>query len=238
MPESFVQVAPNSTGSKLHTRQRTVGANTVDEQYVIIQNEAVPSNRVWLSTLRVPARALAPTAPAVATQPMFAIFNGITTGGNSLSIRRFSVEVDSVAVSAVASPILRLYRTAAAPGSTTGTAVVPVQQYSADPAFSASVSIRADHGTDAVVAGTALTQTIANTNPMWSQTVPRMHTAAGFQVVTEYNLVPNDSQLMAQDPLILRPQEGCAVRLESTTAVAAAAFTCAFKVVLAEFTYP
>lgn len=33
MPESYVQVPANSTGIKLRSRQRTVGANTVDEQF-------------------------------------------------------------------------------------------------------------------------------------------------------------------------------------------------------------
>lgn len=36
MPESFVQVAPDSTGKKLRTYQKVVGANTVEEQYVIL----------------------------------------------------------------------------------------------------------------------------------------------------------------------------------------------------------
>lgn len=35
MAQDFVQVAPNSTGVKMHTRAYVVGANTVDDQYVI-----------------------------------------------------------------------------------------------------------------------------------------------------------------------------------------------------------
>jgi hypothetical protein len=41
MPEDFVQVAPDSTGAKIHTRQRVIGANTIEEQYVIVQEEKV-----------------------------------------------------------------------------------------------------------------------------------------------------------------------------------------------------
>lgn len=237
MPESYVAVAPDSTGKKPRTRQRTVGANVVEEQYVIVQNEGVAVNRVWAASLRVPARAQTVTAPAVNTQPMFTVWNGIASGGNMVSIRRLSVEIDSVTVQTTASPILRLYRTTAAGAN--GTAITPVPQYTTDPTLNALVVVRADHGTDAVSAGTALTAgTITNTNVMWQQTVPRVATLVGFQPVTEYNLLPNDSQLMLQDPLILRPQEGLAIRLETTVSIAAGAFTCAFKTALAEFTYP
>lgn len=40
MPESFVQVPADSTGKKLRTRQRTVGANTVEEQYFALASDA------------------------------------------------------------------------------------------------------------------------------------------------------------------------------------------------------
>jgi hypothetical protein len=35
MAESYTQVPPDSTGRKIHTRQRTIGANTVEDQFVI-----------------------------------------------------------------------------------------------------------------------------------------------------------------------------------------------------------
>lgn len=238
MAEDFVQVAPDSTGAKVRTRSRVIGANTVEEQYVIVQPEAVAVNRVWLSTLRIPNRVqAAPTAPAVANQPLFTIWNGIAGGGNSVSIRRLSVEIDSVLVHAAASPTIRLYRTTAAGAN--GTVITPVQQYSPDAAFNSLVAVRADHGTDNVSAGTALTAgTVTNTQPMWAQTVPRAHTVVGFQSVNEYNLLPNDGTLMAQDPLILRPSEGLALRLETTVALVVSTWTFQVKAVLAEFTYP
>lgn len=34
MPESYIQVPPNSTGSKVRTRSRVIGSNTVHEQAV------------------------------------------------------------------------------------------------------------------------------------------------------------------------------------------------------------
>jgi hypothetical protein len=44
MPEDFAQIT-DGTGTKIRTRQRTIGANVVEEQYVIVQPEAVPANR-------------------------------------------------------------------------------------------------------------------------------------------------------------------------------------------------
>jgi hypothetical protein len=235
MPESFVQVAADGGGKKLRTRQRTVGANTIEEQHVISsQSEAVPINRVWFSTLRIPGRAIA----AAATQPMLSIWNGIASGGNNVSIRRLTVEIDAIGVYATTAPILRLFRTTAA--ATGGTVITPVQQYTADTAFSTSVAIRADHQADNVVATTPLAQTGLATQPMWSQLVPKSYTAAGYHNQPELNMLPNDSNLIAVDPGILRPQEGVHVQLTmgGTASTAANNWVYVFKAVLAEFTYP
>lgn len=237
MPESFVQVAPDSTGTKMRTRTRTVGTNTVGEQYVIVQNEAVALNRVWATTLRIPARAL----NTGATQPLFSIWNGIATGGNMVSVRRLTVEIDAATAYAGQSPILRLYRTTAAPGSTSGTLLTPQPQYTADPTFSTSVVVRADHQGDNAVATTALTQGNLAAAPLWAQTVPRMHTASSFYAPSEYNMLPNDSVLMQQDPLILMPSQGCHVQLINggiATTTTGVWFSFVFKAVLAEFVYP
>lgn len=233
MAESYVQVAPDSTGKKLHTRQRTVGANTVQDQYVIASpSEAVPINRVWVSTLRIPSRVLT----AGSTQPLFSIWNGITAGGNNVSVRRLSVEIDSITAQTVASGQLRLFRQTAA--SASGSTVAGVQQYTVDPALNASVVVRADHQGDSVVATTPLTAGTLGATPAWSQTVPRVATLVGFQACTEYNLLPNDATLMSVDPLVLQPAEGVHVQLIAGGAIAAAAYTFTFKAVLAEFTYP
>lgn len=233
MAEGYVGVAPDGTGKKLRTRERVVGAATVQEQYVIVQGEAVPINRLWTSSLRIPSRAI----NAAGTQPLFTLWNGIASGGNNVSVRRLSVEIDSVAALAGGSPILRLMRMSTAGSG--GTALTPVRQFTSDAALNALVVARADHQGDLASATTALVAGTADTNVMWSQTVPRAHTLVGFQVTTEYNMLPNDSQLMSQDPLILRPQEGALIRLDaSAAAIAAAAFTFAVKAVLAEFTYP
>ncbi len=235
MPESFVRVAPDSSGKMMRTRERVIGSNTVQEQYTIAQqSEAVVRNRVWVSSLRIPARTLG----AGVTQPLFSVWNGIATGGNMVSIRRLSVEIDTITAQTVASPILRLFRQTAASGATSGTTLTPVHQYTADPAFSSLVVVKADHQADNANATTPLTAGTIGTQPMWSQTVPRYHTLAGFQAIAEYTLLPNDGSLLAVDPLILRPGEGMHIQVIAGGAVASAAFTFAVKTVLAEFVYP
>jgi len=234
MAEDFVQVAPDSTGAKVRTRSRVIGANTVEEQYVIVQPEAVAINRVWFSTLRIPNT----TTASAALTPLLYIWNGIASGGNSVSVRRFGCEIDAVGAWVNPSPVLRMFRMSTVSGTPGGAAVPTVQQYSSDPAFSASVAVRAAISAENTFS--ALTLGTLNTNPMWSQTFPRMATAVGFYAPTEYNLLPNDGTLMAQDPLILRPQEGVAVQMLNThsAALTAGLWTMQFKAVLAEFTYP
>lgn len=235
MAEGVIQVAPDSTGAKLRTRTRTVGANTVHEQYVISsQSDAVPINRVWATSLRIPNRVVT----AASTQPLFSIWNGITAGGNNVSIRRFSVEMDAIGAYLTTGPLLRLFRTTAA--ATGGSTITPIAQYTADTAFSSSVVIRADHQGDNAVATTPLAQTGLGTSPMWAQSVPKAMTNVGWANAAEYNLLPNDSNLMAQDPLVIRPSEGIHVQfLNGGTATSASIlWTFTFKAVLAEFTYP
>lgn len=234
MPESYVGLAADGPGKKTHTRQRTIGVNTVEDQYVIAsQSEAVPVNRVWLSTLRIPTRAVA----IGGVQPLFSVWNGIAANGNNVSCRRLSVEIDTATAYAGLGPFLRLFRTTAA--ATGGTVITPVAQYTADPTFSTLVAVRADHATDNASAATALAQTGLGTQPMWSQTCPRGQTQAGFYMPTEYNLLPNDANLNAVDPLILRPSEGFHLQLTAgAVALTAGMFTFQIKAVLAEFTYP
>ena len=237
MPEDFIQVAPDSTGAKIRTRTRTIGANTVEEQYVIVQPEAVAINRVWSNSLRIPYPLTAAAITAGTNTPIWSLWNGIASGGNSVSVRRLTMEVDTATAHAVLSPIARLYRmTTAGSGNT---AITPVQQYTADTAFSGSVVVRANHAAEAA-AGTLALGTLGAA-PMWSQTLPRMQVSgAAFSWPTELNLLPNDSQLMAQDPLIVRPQEGFAIQMYAPAAVAATAgiWNITVKAVLAEFTYP
>lgn len=226
MPEGFIQVAPSGTGPKLRTRERTIGANTVQEQYVIPTTERNVLSRSWYCSLRCLSR-------ASTAQPLFSVYN---TDTDPMAIRRLSLEVDSIAASAVASPYARLYRVTAAP--TGGTVLTANQQDTADPAIAAGLVVRADHQGDGVVATTPLAATPNPAAPMWAQTIPRWQTLAGWQSLPELNLTPDDDSLNAEDPLILRTNQGLLVRLEAAAAMASAAFSIVVKCVVGEFTLP
>ncbi len=67
MPESFTQVPPNSTGNKMRTRSRVIGADTVHEQGVF--NGALPTYY-----------ALADAVAFAANKHMISIHNAAGTG--------------------------------------------------------------------------------------------------------------------------------------------------------------
>jgi len=51
MPEAYAQVQPDGLGKKIRTRERTIGANTVEEQYVIpVESDRVLSSRYFFNT--------------------------------------------------------------------------------------------------------------------------------------------------------------------------------------------
>lgn len=226
MVEAFIQVAPDSTGSKLRTRERVIGANTIEEQYaILLPSERVVVSRAWYATLRIPIVALT-------SAPVFTVYN---TGTNPVAVRRLSVEADSIAASAVASPYLRLYRLAGT-APTGGTPITAVQQDTGDAAINAGVSVRAAHNADGVALAIVISAGI--TGPMWVQTLPRWQTLAGYQIMPVMNLLPDDAELNREDPLVLRTNQGLLVRSEAPAAPAAGAWQMMLKCVLGEYTSP
>lgn len=232
-----MQLAPESTGGKIRTRERTINANTVDEQYVLLGKPQVVTSRVWVSTYRVRTRAVA--VSGTVSQWLFTVWNG---GANQVSVRRLSVEADSAALRPSANCHFRTYRLGTtAPAN--GNLVTPVQQDTADAALSAAVVVRADStlNADTGTMPTALTATPLPTTPAWHQVMPKLATSANYVQSPALSLIPNDSRLNAEDPFIMRPSEGVGVRLEGAAggvAWAADDWTFQFKAVLGEFTIP
>ena len=126
MPDSYIQVAPDSTGKKLRTFQRVVDGQTVEMQYIL--QGGYPT--FWLST---PSNAL------VAPTTLIDIFNAAGSGV-SLKIRKLFFQQVYVATTGT-NVSFDIVKTSAV--GTGGTAVVPRSADSTDPALPAGVTARA-----------------------------------------------------------------------------------------------
>jgi hypothetical protein len=96
MAEDFVQVAPDSTGAKVRTRSRVIGSNTIEEQYVIIQEEKIVTYQGRAASFKIPGR-------AVAAQNLAAIHNAT---GSTVLVRVNRIIVDLLTTVAKAPTVI------------------------------------------------------------------------------------------------------------------------------------
>jgi hypothetical protein len=234
--DDFVQVAPDSTGAKIRTRARTIGANAIEEQYVIVQQERVVSARAYTATFRTPSR-------AVSAQPVFVLWNG---GTNPVSVRRLTMEYDSGASFTALTVTARLYRITAAP---TGGTVLAKGQQDTNETTGVNIVATGDASADGTSSTTALAATANPTTHLWQQTMPRFSAAAAagtppsaWQVPAVLNLLPDDSTLLQEDPFVLRGSQGLMVRIDAPAAMVAGTTTAGHmfyvKCAFGEFTLP
>jgi hypothetical protein len=202
MPESFVQVPTDGTGKRLRARERTVNAQTVHEQHVIVQGERVVSSRMAVSSFRT-------VGNAATTQTLFALENGAGSGV-LVAVRRLSVYMDSTAALAAVVPALRCQRTTNMP--TAGTSLTKVTWDSAQTTSAATVVARGATASDGGAA-TAITATLGGV--VWEAMGQRLHTAVG-QVLTDP--IPVLPDLAANEPLIVRNGEAIAVAVNAAVA--------------------
>jgi hypothetical protein len=205
MASSYIRVPPDSTGKKLRTRNRTVGADSVEEQYLIKQDERIISYKGRCNTFRTTGRA------GTTGQKLFAIHNA--TGSSILvDVNRISVDVINTAVRAITvEPVLiRLWRFTAIPTNGTALTKVPL-----DTALSsnASVTVFGDASADKTGSGTTLTVTLPANNIIGQEYGPRNFTAVGQEAADRVEFL--------EDPLsvvTLRALEGICVFLDYATA--------------------
>jgi hypothetical protein len=155
MAESIVQVAPDSSGKKLHTWNRTIGANSIEDEYVLLGENGL----LTYTGLSLP---FAVTSTATANSHLFQIMAGAS---NKVRIRR--IEIHQVVVATTVAIIeLRLLRLTTA--GTGGTAVTNQPLDSADAASGAtSMILPTVKGTEGAVVGSAtplMIQTLAASN--------------------------------------------------------------------------
>jgi hypothetical protein len=190
MAEDFVQVAPDSTGAKVRTRSRVIGSNTIEEQYVIIQEEKIVTYQGRAASFKIPGR-------AVAAQNLAAIHNAT---GSTVLVRVNRIIVDLLTTVAkaptVIPPILRVRRFTAVP--TNGTTLTKSPR---DSALSTT--------------GSTTTLTITGAAIMAQAYAPRLIVVTAVNTLYE----PFDTQvfLQGEPDVILRPLEGLVVTAEGAT---------------------
>lgn len=133
MAESFVQAPPNSSGIKLHTFQRTIGANNVDDEIVI---QGIP----YLATY-----ATSPSAVSVATGSSHLLQ---LMAGASLNVYVVRIRIMQFVVGTASAQAIQVIRLTTA--GTGGTAVTPLPYDSSDAASGAtSMTLPTVKGTEA-----------------------------------------------------------------------------------------
>ncbi len=204
MANSFIQLPVDSTGKKLNTRDRVVGANTVHDQWIIPTTEEVVSYRGRAQSFRIPGRA------GTTGQKVASIHNA--TGSTVLvQVTQVTVDLAVTVIKAVTvlPPIIRLHRVTVLP--TNGTALPKVNVDSAQTS-SASVTALQDASADGTNSVTALTATIPASSVITQEYAPRLITAAG------YEMFDRTSYIDGSDPIVLRALEGLVVNLDYTLA--------------------
>lgn len=126
MADSFIQVAPDSTGKKLRTFERTISGGTAHDQYVLMAG---------LPTYYIQTAARANTTSAVT---FLDIFNA-SGSGQVIIIKKLFVQVHYAAVTGAVN-LFSVNRTSTV--GTGGTAITPRSADSADVALHANVTAR------------------------------------------------------------------------------------------------
>ena len=125
MAESYIQVPPNSTGTKVRTRSRVIGANTVHEQAVY--QAALPTYY-----------ALADAVTCAQNKQVISILND-TGSGKVVALKKLFIintQLSTVTGVALRSDVKR------ATAHSGGTVVTPASADSANPAIPAQITVR------------------------------------------------------------------------------------------------
>lgn len=201
MSESFTQVPPNSTGNKMRTRSRVIGADTVHEQAIF--TAAMPTYY-----------ALADTVAFAANKQHISIFNN--AGSNQIiAIRKlFHINLSLAAVTGVAVRFDAKKTTA----QSVGTAITPNSADSSNPALS-GVTI----ATGATVTEGAILYPIITQN----DEVTAANTAVANYLMQYGNLALEGPETQEYR---LRPGEGMTIKQITSTTVGSFAWLLAFTV--------
>ena len=190
MAETFIQLPPDSTGKKLRTRDRVIGANTVHEQ------------AVYQSSLPT-FYALADTVAFAANKHHIALMNAAGSG-KVVSIRKlFHINLALTAITGVA---IR-FDVKRATAVSVGTAITPVSCDS-DDTLPSGITV----ATGATVTEGALLYPVTTQN----DEITAVNTAVANYLAMMINLQPEGPEIKE---LRLRPGEGMTVKQITSSTV-------------------
>lgn len=201
MAESIVQLPADSTGKKLRHRERTVGANTIYEPYVLVQDERAIVYEGRCGSFRQLGIA------GTAGQKLLSLFNAV---GSTVivDLQSLTYDVYQTAARVVAPPVIRLHRITTLP--TGGTAISKV---AVDSALSSNASVTLLQGTASDGgAATAIVSTPAAGTLITQEPVGRALTLVGYEQFDRGDFLDSDA------PITLRAGEGVLLNLDYTVA--------------------
>lgn len=202
MAESYTQVPPNSTGNKLRTRSRVIGADTVHEQAIF--TAALPTYY-----------ALADTVALAVNKHHLSIFNASGSGVVVALKKLFQINLSLTAVTGVA---LRfdIKRTTA---QSAGTAITPVSMDTNNAALPAQVTVNTN--------GTITESSLLYPYITQSDEVTAANTAVANYLTQYGNLVLESTEMQE---LRLREGQGMTVKQITSSTVGSFAWLAAFTV--------
>lgn len=198
-------VADGAGVASFRTRQRTVGGNTVEEQYLLYQDELVASWEGCASTFRIPGS-------GAAGQNIATIFNK-TGSGVLVAVRELELVMDYITNSGTVR-FMGTSRITTSPS--TGTVMTPV---AFDTAQTQNTSVEFRGGASADGTANAITATPGTIG--WRQGHWHAPTAVGQYLssdLADASMIPS---LCDDDPGILREGEGLLVHIINASSTSA-----------------
>lgn len=205
MPDSFIQVAPDSTGSRLRTYSQTVNAQTVMAQVVIPKSPRTRTGLYRATDGVAGGQALltaAHTALATTAGTGFLFLTNPVASTVAVALKRiqFTLSVGSAAAAAT-SPRLTLNRFQYTGTISTAT-LTPGKRVN-----TATAGLALDAAAQAKVTTTITGQTTVSVQAVRAWNAPAIITAAGIYGY-DFEFDPN----VEDDELILAPGEGLALQ--------------------------
>lgn len=200
---SFIQLPPDSTGKKLRTRERVIGADTVHDQGVF---QTAPPTYY----------AVADAVTFANNKHMISIFNA-TGSGVFLNVQKlFLINTQLTAVTGV---MLRMNVARITAVHSAGTLVTPVSADSANAALPAEVTVR--------TGATATAGTLLFPIAMNNDEVGATQAFPGTPLLAGLNWIPEGNEIQ---PYRLREDQGLTIQCVTNTTVGQFAFMVVFTV--------